>query len=610
MISITLRIKATNQIKKQWNSVLLILCFSIYIPVSAQNVVDIPPEIKKEIQSDLAIGEEFEKKSDYNQAAFLYNKSANVYWVYGHLESAIELFEKALDMSERIGNLNGIYVLNTNIGLIHTDLGENEKALANFIKATETARELGRKFDIASSLLNQTNICFETGLLNESLIKLNEAHAIAQELNDIKLLRNAYSLYTKVYDKTGQRDESAKYFELFAAVTRRIQQEEIQRKEEEAKKMVSQVTSKMIEVEAEKQATKKELHERDIELVEKQKYLEQAEQESRERLMQIELLSKERELQQAIISRQKLIQNIYIGIIVTILGFTVLIFYFYHEKRKANALLQQKNNEISRQNTEIQEQAKQLRELNQLKDKLFSIISHDLRSPLGSLYTLLSLTKEGYFTEEGFKSVINELSKNVGYTSELLENLLKWAQSQMQGTKINPNDFNLIEATNNKLEFYAEQAKAKGITLKNLIGDGITVFADRDMIELVLRNLIANAIKFSNNGSTVSVSAIQKIEEVEICVSDTGLGIPPENMEKLFGKEIFTTNGTLHEKGTGLGLILCKDFITINGGKIWAKSTHGKGSKFFFTLPKKNANNGKTILSKNFADSSIQSQTV
>jgi signal transduction histidine kinase len=198
----------------------------------------------------------------------------------------------------------------------------------------------------------------------------------------------------------------------------------------------------------------------------------------------------------------------------------------------------------------------------------------------------------------------------VGYTSELLENLLKWAQSQMQGTKINPNDFNLIEATNSKLEFYAEQAKAKGITLKNLIDNGITVYADRDMIELVLRNLIANAIKFSNNGSTVSVSAIQKIEEVEICVSDTGLGIPPENMEKLFGKEIFTTNGTLHEKGTGLGLILCKDFITLNGGKIWAKSNHGKGSKFFFTLPAKNANNGKTILSKNFADSNIQSQTV
>ncbi|HPI71074.1 MAG TPA: ATP-binding protein [Tenuifilaceae bacterium] len=392
------------------------------------------------------------------------------------------------------------------------------------------------------------------------------------------MLRNAYSLYTKVYDKLGNREESAKYFELFAAITKKIQQEEMKRKEEEANRLVSQVTSKIIEVEAEKQATQKELEE-------KQQFLEQAEQESRERLMQIELLSKERELQQAIISRHKLIQNIYIGIIIVILGFAALIFFFYSEKKKANRLLEQKNAEISRQNVEIQEQAEKLKELNQLKDKLFSIISHDLRSPLGSLLTLLSVTKEGYFTEEGFKNVIEDLSKNVGYTYELLENLLKWAQSQLQGTKLNPSVFNLIDATKNKLNIYSEQAVSKGITLQNLINDDISVYADRDMIELVLRNLIANAIKFSNDGSTVSVSAKQKDDWVEVCVADSGQGITPENLKKLFGKELFTTVGTRKEKGSGLGLVLCKDFITLNGGKIWASSTLGKGSKFFFTLP-------------------------
>ncbi|HPX09418.1 MAG TPA: ATP-binding protein [Tenuifilaceae bacterium] len=392
------------------------------------------------------------------------------------------------------------------------------------------------------------------------------------------MLRNAYSLYTKVYDKLGNREESAKYFELFAAITKKIQQEEMKRKEEEANRLVSQVTSKIIEVEAEKQATQKELEE-------KQQFLEQAEQESRERLMQIELLSKERELQQAIISRHKLIQNIYIGIIIVILGFAALIFFFYSEKKKANKLLEQKNAEISRQNVEIQEQAEKLKELNQLKDKLFSIISHDLRSPLGSLLTLLSVTKEGYFTEEGFKNVIEDLSKNVGYTYELLENLLKWAQSQLQGTKLNPSVFNLIDATKNKLNIYSEQAVSKGITLQNLINDDISVYADRDMIELVLRNLIANAIKFSNDGSTVSVSAKRKDDWVEVCVADSGQGITPENLKKLFGKELFTTVGTRKEKGSGLGLVLCKDFITLNGGEIWASSTLGKGSKFFFTLP-------------------------
>jgi signal transduction histidine kinase len=567
----------------------LLLYFSIY-NTYAQDIVEIPIDIKREAQTDRSKGEEYEKKSDFNQAAFHYSKSANIYWVYGHLEIAIDLFHKALEMSEKIGNLNGIYILNTNIGMIHVDLDQYDLANEHFVKATSTAQKLGRKFDIASSLINQATICYETSKFEDALNILNSAHVLAQELNDIKLLRNTYSLFTKVYDKIGKREESAKYFDLFAAVTRKIQQEEVLKKEEEAKKLVSQAKSRMLEAEAEMYATEKELQVKDMELIEKQRFLEMAEKESEQRQMQIELLSKERELQHAIISRQNLMRNVYIGIIVIVLCITAMILYFYHEKEKANILLQQKNSEISRKNVEIEAQAKQLRELNQLKDKLFSIISHDLRSPLGSLFTLLSLTKQGYFTEEGFKKVVEELSKNVGYTSELLENLLKWAQSQMHGTKINATQFSLYEAIQVKANLYNGQAAAKGIDIKNLVENKINVFADRDMIELVLRNLIANAIKFSNEGSTVTISAVQSSGNIEICIADTGLGISSDNMKKLFGKEIFTTYGTYNEKGTGLGLILCKDFITLNGGEIWANSTPGKGSEFYFTLPIEKSN--------------------
>jgi signal transduction histidine kinase len=247
--------------------------------------------------------------------------------------------------------------------------------------------------------------------------------------------------------------------------------------------------------------------------------------------------------------------------------------------------LQQKNDEISRQNVEIQAQTQQLRELNQLKDKLFSIISHDLRSPLGSLISLLNLTQEGYFTEEGFKEVVDELSKNVGYTTELLENLLQWAQSQMQGIKVNPSNFSLHDVANSKIALYSDQAANKGIVLKNFIDKDIKVFADSAMMELVFRNLIANAIKFCTNGSTITTSASLMKDSVLVSVSDTGTGISPENLEKLFGKEIFSTKGTSNEKGTGLGLVLCKDFVFLNGGKIWAKSIQGVGSEFFFTIP-------------------------
>ncbi len=539
----------------------------------------------QQAQLDATQGREFEQKSDHNQASFFYNKAASSFWAMGNLDLAKENFVKALAMSEIIGNNNAIYVLNTNLGLINAESGKLNDALTHFIKASNTARQMGRKADLAASLLNQANVLYELGNYNDAIETLKTAESLAQELNDSKMLRNSYSIFTKVFDKMGKREESAKYFDLFATITRKIQREEMQKKEEEAHRMVSQAASRVKEVEAEKQATEKELEVRDMELVEKQMMLEKTEQVTREQMMQIDLLNKERELQQAIITHQNQMRNVYLVIIAMVLAFSVFIYYNYREKKKANMLLQQKNTEISRQNTEIQAQAQQLRELNQLKDKLFSIISHDLRSPLGSLITLLNLTQQGYFTEEGFKEVIDELSKNVGYTTELLENLLKWAQSQMQGLKVSPSDFTLHEVAQEKFKLYQEHAHNKGITLKNQIDPNLTVYADSAMIELVFRNLIANSIKFCNSGSVVRAAASVANGKVLVSISDTGQGISPENLKKIFGNELFSTRGTANEKGTGLGLTLCKDFITLNGGEIWVKSVEGVGSEFFFTLP-------------------------
>ena len=561
--------------------VLAIAIALILIPSTAQAQA----EKKAQAQEDARLGAESEERSDINQASYFYNKAANTYWALNDLENAKALFKKALQMAEKIGNHNAIYILNTNLGLINTETITFQEALEHFVKAGESAQQLNRKQDYATSLLNQANVLYEMEKFNDAIELLENAESIAKEANDSRMLRNTYSIFAKVYDKLNMREESTKYFNLFAALTRKIQQEEIQRKEDEAKQMVSQATTRVREVEAEKQATERELVERDMELVQKQRMLEETEQITREQLMQIDLLNKERELQQAIISHQNQMRNIYLGAIVLILIFSAYIMYSYNEKKKANHLLQQKNTEISRQNLEIQEQAQQLRELNNLKDKLFSIISHDLRSPLGSLITLLNLTQEGYFTEEGFRDVIDELSKNVGYTSELLENLLRWAQSQMQGLKVIPSTFNIRDVAEDKLRLYEEQAQNKGITLRNQIDPQMAVYADSAMIELVFRNLIANAIKFCDKGSVVTTTASHSNGMVMVSVSDTGKGISSENLKKLFGREIFSTRGTSNEKGTGLGLLLCKDFITLNGGEIWAKSVEGVGSEFFFTLP-------------------------
>jgi len=551
----------------------------------AQHSSSLPGEVKKTIDDFMQKGNESENANDFNQASFFYHQAGNTYWTNGCFPEAIELLKKSLSMSERISNLNGIAVLNTKIGLLYSEVKDYKNSLTFFTQSLAISRKMDRKQDQASSLLNIANSYTELEQYNESIPFFTEAEALAKDLADTKLLRNCYSLMARVYDKVGDREKSSQYFNLFAAITKRIQQDEMTRKESEARLMVDKANSRVIEVEQVKEATEQELKEKDQELHTNQINLSKVEQISKEQQMQIDLLSKEKELQQAQIRQQQLMRNVYLGIIVAVLMISGLTLYGYSKIKRANILLSIKNIEISLQKDEIEKQAVDLRELNALKDKLFSIIAHDLRSPLFSLVTMLTMVKDGSFSAEEEKHIFNELSKNVEYNTELLENLLNWSSSQMKGNAINPITFGIHELTSNKINLYEEAANQKGIKLINSTNINTEVFADKDMIELVLRNLITNAIKFSKNGDKITISSTVSRDSVEVCVADNGMGISQEVIGKLFGKNVFTTRGTLNEKGTGLGLILCRDFVHINGGRIWVDSIESKGSKFFFTLP-------------------------
>lgn len=570
---------------------LLISILGLFLPqISfAQQPNTLPVEVKKTIDDFIQKGDEFEKANDFNQASFYYHQAGNTYWTHNFLPESIELFKKSLSMSEQLSNLNAIAVLNTKIGLLYTEIKSYDNSLTYFTRSLEIARKMNRKQDIVSSLLNVANSYNELERYIESIPFLNEAESIAKDLADTKLLRNCYSLMTRVYDKIGDREKSTQYFNLFATISKRIQQDEMAKKENEAKLMVDKANSKVLEVESVKEATEQELKVKKQELHENQVNLSKVEQFSREQQMQIELLNKEKELQQAEIRQQRIMRNVFIGIILTVLMISFLTFYGYRKIKRANLLLNLKNFEISFQKDEIEKQAEQLRELNALKDKLFSIISHDLRSPLFSLISMLNMAKEGTFSGEEEKLILSELSKNVEYNTELLENLLKWASSQMKGSAIKPISFDIYDVASNKIKLYEKAAHQKGIEIINCTKANTEVFADKDMVELVVRNLITNAIKFSGQGNSVTVTSNSNNGFVKICVADNGKGIPSDSIDKLFGKQVFSTRGTLDEKGTGLGLILCRDFIQINGGEIWVESQENVGSKFFFTLPSKKA---------------------
>lgn len=240
-----------------------------------------------------------------------------------------------------------------------------------------------------------------------------------------------------------------------------------------------------------------------------------------------------------------------------------------------------------RVNTEkqIRMQASQLLSLNKLKDKLFSIISHDLRSPLYNLFDIIKMIDDDLITEQEFRSMIPQLSKNVGYTSGLLENLLFWSKSQLQGEVIKPVNIEVRKMTDSIVQLFDKTISEKQLTLVNNVHHDAAIHADADMLQLVIRNLISNAVKFSKRGGHIRITSSAEGEFTRLCVEDNGVGISADDVKKLFDLETFTTRGTDNEQGTGLGLLLCKDFIEKNHGRIWVESQVGKGSRFFIELP-------------------------
>jgi PAS domain S-box-containing protein len=236
----------------------------------------------------------------------------------------------------------------------------------------------------------------------------------------------------------------------------------------------------------------------------------------------------------------------------------------------------------------LNEQSKELINLNQLKDRLFSIIAHDLRGPMMNLKLLVNMTDTGMISDEEFKGFLPELSKRVNYTSSLLENLLHWSKSQLEGQRTQPVVFDLKDIAGKEIIYFTQKAIEKGIKMYDTIAPGTYAFADVNMIELVVRNILSNAIKFSSNGDEISIAVeANHKNEFAVCIKDTGSGITPELLSKLFLPETFTTRGTNNEPGTGLGLQLCKEFVEKNNGKIWAESEEGIGSRLYFTIPQK-----------------------
>ena len=499
-----------------------------------------------------------------------------------HFQSILEEFPDSLSSLDKFRVAN-------NIAGVYYDQTLYNKALESFIQAKKYALETGDSIHIALVDQNMGNVFFYQGKLNEAeacikeaipyFIKVNDKatmemlfrtmgciqsfkgkHAyseqllikstrFAKQLNDFRLLSFNYN-------------NMARNFKLWRS--KEPQRLDLFEKENACLKIALNYKDSLYNAE-----TNQTIHELE------RKY------ETEKKNSQIALLEKEAEVRQ----NRQLFMFIGMGILILIAGTMAISFRYV---KKTNRVLLQKNHRIESQKKQIHAQNKLLEVSVNTQNKLFSIIAHDLRSPLASISNIGVLLKMAFDRgdQKMSEELIDKLSQRNSQVLQLTDNLLNWASSQAGRMRFIPGRFNLKTILEESGSVFEENLVQKNISLQIEVPDNIEIFADNATIKTVFRNLINNAVKFTNHGGTISIRHRIEGNQVVVQVSDTGIGIPENIRDIIFDiTDKKQQTGTEGEKSTGLGLVVCKEFAERNNGRIWLDSTTEKGSNFYVSIP-------------------------
>lgn len=467
-----------------------------------------------------------------------------------------------------------------NIGEIFKKKGQPDSAIAYNLKALAIARRIKNPVDIAASSYNiaENYITKKDYKIAEGY--LNEALDIAQKAGDDEDVAYCHSGLALTSYHTGKYSSSMLYAEKALEESRKSGIVEL-----------IQTAYNVLYLTHEKMGNYKQaLYFRNLEVdlndslktIHKQNIIRnmQSAYDLEKKNQQIDLLNKDKVISRKELEKARLKRDILtVGTILSLLTAFILLRNNI-QKRKLSEQLALQNKDISAQNL-------QLEELIHVKDRLFSIIGHDLRGPVLTVRNMMNMVKEESISEEETGYWIDKASETLVMTSSLVENLLYWAKSQLDGIHPNPTSFDLRKVIDQNVMLLKERAAEKGVTVKSeTIAEAGAVYADEIMIDIVIRNLMENAVKFSEPGNIVTVFAERKTPSMVIIVKDNGKGIPEEAQSKIFNKYTsYTTFGTASEKGSGLGLLLCKELVEKNNGTIWFESKLGIGTSFYFTIP-------------------------
>lgn len=529
---------------------------------------------------DLKVHNDHAAAANYNDIAIIL-QNMELY------PKAMEYYKTALRMFQKAKDLNGVGTVYENIGELliaqkkYDDaIGYLSKSIGIAIKQDDKDGMSSVYTDLGLCYANKNQIYLAIDYLNNSLeighkykIIYNEAYALigfATVYNRQKDYANAYR-----YAKEGE-DLANKLGNLQVRSNAALQLNKSLAglgKFDQAYKMLRQYNDLMDSLNNNESIQKLTSYNLELNFATKQHQL--AQQQKEKDILYVQK-----------IEQQRLINAIFLSIILGMIAISVVYYRQKLKQQKINLMLEDKNKEVLQQKTNLDEQAHKLNDLNVLKDRLISVLAHDLRAPLSTLRGLFSLLQDSSISHEQMLEMIPGVLKKLEYTSDFLDTLLFWINSQMDNFESSAKNFYVKDIVAYETENYREQASLKGISLIDNVPDNVIASADPNSIRIVLRNLITNAIKFSGEDDCIEISAFKQDDQNHvITVRDTGTGMSDDQLNKLFKSKVNSKAGTNNESGTGMGMLFCKDLVEKCSGKIWVASTPGLGTEFSFTVP-------------------------
>ncbi|MCD4792356.1 MAG: tetratricopeptide repeat-containing sensor histidine kinase [Bacteroidales bacterium] len=593
-----------------------------------------------EIQHSITYGiqsvELAEKYKDYKNLTKAYSFLGVAYRNFGNYTKAFDYYYKGLESAKKYNLIEQEGYAYINIGNLYLYHKYYNDAVLNLDKGLEIAKQINNEKILGYYYLNRGRLGLETNNYSQALQYLTKALDLRSKdknlerqgiclkyIGDVYNEQNNYKLALKYYKESLDRLEKTSDIDLFADNYNKISNIYLKKGNykqaffyaEKGLEMAEKIGSKLrlrnanqtlMQIHKAKKNYKAVFEYQNVVI----KYNDSLfNQELNEKISYIKFIDEKYEYDNKLrdleyehkieIEKQKQVKNVSILLSVILIIICFVLFMFFRIKRKVNANLISKNKQIAEHKSELENTLEDIRianeklkELNAMKDKFFTIIAHDLKSPFNAIVNFSKLLLKNYHKYDSgkHKKIIKYIHKSGESTYKLLENLLLWSRSQIGNINFSPKEENLYQISIETIELLSHSANSKSITLNNEIPKDIFVKTDKKLYVTILRNLTTNAVKFTPKGRNISIKATTTNENnqsyTEISVVDEGIGISKEKIKKLFNiSENISTKGTEDEDGTGIGLMLCKEFVEMHGGQIKIKSKVNFGTTMSFTLP-------------------------